>query len=168
MKQALFTLLCSLGVVFASQAVTIHWDTEEDETTASFAMLVYYKTGELQFDENKQVTGTDSSNIYTQNPFDHTVAYEEGYNTEVGTARTDGTWYLVLLDSNGDNYKAASMAASQVSYYDGDISSPQVITTGGMGTLTMPTSWTATPEPCSVALLLLGAAAVATRRKKLI
>lgn len=168
MKKGFLALACAVGFVFSSQAVLIHWDTEEVESDAASAMLVYYTTdpGESGlFDANRQITGTS----YQQSSFNATTAYEEGYNTDVGSsAPNTGVWYLVLLDSTGDNYKAVSMNASAVTYYTGDISQPQVLVDGGMGTVTMPTAWTPTPEPCSVALLLLGAAAMATRRKKLI
>lgn len=167
MKKVLLMLLCATSFALSSQAVTIHWDTETEETGVSSAILAYYETGSLAFDDTtKQITGATAT--FTESSVDPTIAYEEGYNTNVGTATpTTGTWYLVLLDSTGDNYKAVEMAAADVSYYTGDISAPQALE-GGMGTVTLPTTWTPTPEPCSVALLLLGAAAMATRRKKLV
>lgn len=174
MKKVFLFLLCALGFALSSQAVYIYWDMDElNEVTeqATSAQLVYYASdqGGLAFDSTGAITGGSTPiNVPNSGTFSPTMAYEEGYLVDVGAEPdSSGTWYVVLFNNNGD-YISSSVSASSVAYWNGDISNPVNMTTG-MGTLNLSVqAWAPTPEPCSVALLLLGAAAVAARRKKLI
>lgn len=169
MKKGLFAFVLASLFALSSRAVSIYWYTEEDEASATSAQLVYYAADSDGLDFNDDGTVKGATEIVDVAGFDHTTAYEVGYNTDVSTAYNSGTWYVVLFNESDGTYKATDpVAANSSLYFNDDLTNPTSFSGGGMSGATWMPTYEATPEPCSVALLLLGAAAVAARRKKLI
>jgi len=159
MKKLLLVGLLCAGGALTSQAVLIHWSAE---TTESFdaANLVWIADTTPTAPEITAAFGT-----YVDSATGAGIVSGSGVYTRLGTDSTERSsgYYCVVLFNGGS---AVAYSTTVLAWNDtalnaigNDPFNPPT------GTFT-PTSWQPVPEPCSLSLMCLGAAAIAIRRRR--
>jgi hypothetical protein len=94
-----------------------------------------------------------------------TVSVREQTTTDSADRSAGGAYYVVVFDGAGDAWRSnASIAWNDSSYVTFDAMNPaNLLLIGGT---TSGTQWGLVPEPNTFALLALGAAALAARRRR--
>jgi|688.fasta_scaffold06665_16 hypothetical protein len=168
-NKLLIAVLIGMGWVSASHAVIITWAAETTgEVVGSFttAQLVYVAGGTW----NSVYTSVDTAsgigvdaNVGSADTLG--VVYD---NLATDTKRDEGAYFVVLFDGgNNAVYRSVqSLAWDNASYNafaeDGMNPASGLFLASGDQT----TGWVAVPEPNTFALLALGAAALAARRRR--
>jgi len=165
-KTALLALLLVMGCVVSSQAVVIHWaaDTANDGYTYTSAKLVYVSDGLIPntpaLVAGADVIGTASGNSLIAGT-GQTDGVLERMSTDEETRSGDGKYYVVLFNSLGSAIAVSSIGLD----WDDDNAITGSILDPASGVYN-PDTWTPVPEPSTFALLAVGAAAIAWRRRK--
>lgn len=161
MRNAFLGAVLSLLGAMSSQAVVISWSGDSLPAEATSARLVYITNGE---------TPSYSGGAVLQNGSE--LASASGYAIDNGTlfpqmttdgiTRSSGAYYIVLFNSDASQYAVGDLV---IAYNDSGLGSSE-FDPGAVFSSTSYGSWTPVPEPTSAALLCLGAAALALRRRK--
>ena len=178
-KSLLIAVLLATGCVTTSQAVIISWAaTTTDASLPAYtsAALVYVSNGNqptYQQISGLPVIGT-ASGAQLVHPNDPTpYGVRERTATGYGSASGDGAYYVVLF--NADN-KAVAVSVAHLGwqeYTSGAITTnPMNPATGvfnpsGTYGIGEGHGWTPVPEPGTLALVGLGAAALVIRRRRM-
>ena len=154
-------ILAVFAGVMTSQAVVISWASEAVLPEATSAQLVYVSNGATP-PVYSGGTLQNGSSLATASgaAIDGTYLYEQ--TTTDGSNPGSGAYYIVLFNSDASQY---SVSTTSIAWNDSRIGTsemdpPGTFSAAGFG------SWTPVPEPSSAALLCLGAAAFALRRRK--
>ncbi len=170
-KTVMLAALIGLGWVSASYAVVISWSAKTVGAVVpafAAAQLVYVSSGEWSWTE---FTANDSK----YSPLEFVSGYpilatgvRQQATEDYGTRETGGKYYVVLFqnaDGSGNRYRSTATADWDTSTaITKGILNPQsglFIAGGSDGS-----GWNAVPEPNTFALLALGAAALAARRRR--
>lgn len=176
MKKVL--LACSVGfLAVVAQAVQLQWNTPvtswtpevktgaliyttQDSVPNSLADIAAFAKGTIQsLDTFQNLTNTSGNKWTISDGVDNWVS-------ATSNPTTSGTYFLVLFDSTKDKYAIASIAATETATYWVEaapmesMDSLSVATDKFSGTLV-----SGVPEPTVLALLALGVAGLALRRK---
>lgn len=161
-KAMLLSLLFTAFGVLTAQAVIVTWSSDEVLTGTTSAQLVYVASGNVADVLTGTVLGTASGAA-----IDGTVLYSQESLDSVN--HLGGGYFIVLFNDNNEYSASTFMAyddttrgafsADDYSWTQGGSFNPSGTSEFG--------SWTPVPEPCSAALLCLGAAALALRRRKM-
>jgi hypothetical protein len=166
-KTIILAALLAAGTAVTSQAVVIHWAVTESLDDATTAALVYVSTGGVAPTWNGTdfgVTGTQIGDTAVTLP-GGTVGLQATTD-----AFASGGVYVVLFKAG--NYAVSTTWLS----YDDKIGGSGVAMDAITYNIQYPalgkfdpgfSGWTPVPEPSTLALLAIGAAAVACRRRKL-
>jgi len=176
MKKALMVaVLIGMGWVSASHAVVISWaalvDVEGDGqvlTGLTSARLYYVATGSWEAD-----SGFDGAvavgDMITGRPVSTDVSYgrvrEQATTDSTDRSQSGGAYFVVVFDAVGTAYRSnTAIAWNDARYVTSDPMNPA----SGLfiGGSTIGTEWGVVPEPSTFALLALGAAALAARRRR--
>lgn len=158
MKRTLVLLLAAIGLASASHAVIISWAVTAPYAGATSAELVYVSSG--------VPTASGATTLANGTPIGSSASvmpWGVGEQASIDPAtETIGNYYVVLF--NGANllaYSTTPLAPGDGTYITFNEMAPATDvfdpSTGG---------WTSIPEPCSMSLLCVGAAAMAIRRRK--
>jgi len=174
MKKALMiAVLIGMGWVSTSPAVVISWsalvDVEGPDqvlTGLTSARLYYVESGTWAVD-----SGFDDAEAVGSLVTGRPVSTADGMGSVREQATTDstpreaGAYFVVVFDAEGKAWRSsASIAWNNATYVTSDPMHPAsglFIGGGESGT-----GWVAVPEPNTFALLALGAAALAARRRR--
>ncbi len=174
MKKALMVaILIGMGWVSASHAVIISWsalvdveDAGQVLTGLTSAQLYYVESG--IWAENSGFGSADAvGTLVTGRPVSTSGGYgsvREQFTTD-DEAREAGAYFVVVFDSDGKAWRSnASIGWDDATYVTSD---PMNQANGlFIGGTTSGTQWGLVPEPNTFALLALGAAALAARRRR--
>jgi len=153
--------LLVVGSVLTSQAVVIHWATDGLNGGASSAVLVYVSSGNPSYAGGTIATGTEVGSRVSGLAITPDGVGEQG--TVDSTARSGGNYYVVLFKTvDSIDYFSYSTSVADTSAITSDLLAPAT----GVFTPSNFSEWTAVPEPCAAALLGLGAAVIALRRRQ--
>jgi len=161
-KTVLTACLVFLTGVLASQAVVIGWAAESVPADTQYASLVYVADGVAPtITANVWSTGAESL-AWNVNAFEGTSLMPQ--ETTDATARSAGTYYVVLFNYSSGQYAVSTSAlawnnAAAISTSEFDIITDYF-------TPSAFSAWTAVPEPSTAMLLMVGAAVAALRRRK--
>ena len=175
MKKALMiAVLIGMGWVSASHAVVISWsalvDVEDPNkvlTGLTSARLYYVASGSWA-DGSGWGGAVAVGDLVTGRPVstsDGMGSVREQATTDSTTRSGSGAYFVVVFDSEGTAYRSnTAIAWNDATYVTSDPMNPA----GGLfiGGTTGGTEWGVVPEPNTFALLALGAAALAARRRK--
>jgi hypothetical protein len=160
-KAMLLSLLFSVVGVMTSQAVIITWSSDEVLTGTTSASLVYVSSGDSADILSGTVIGTasglaiDGTTLYAQQSQDLSSPVAGGY-------------FVVLFNDSSQYSYSALMAYNDTSwgaFTADDYSWTQDGSFSPSGVASF-SEWAAVPEPSTAMLLVVGAAAVALRRRK--
>jgi len=175
MKKALIlATLIGMGWVSASHAVVISWSALVDVegggqvlTGLTSAQLYYVET--RSWAVGSGFDGAESVGaLVTGRPVSESGgmgSVREQATTDSTTRSGSGAYFVVVFDSEGTAYRSnTAIAWNDATYVTSDPMNPA----GGLfiGGTTGGTEWGVVPEPNTFALLALGAAALAARRRK--
>jgi len=160
-KFSCMAFMMVLFAAFSAQAVVIHWAVTSypDANTVTAAQLVYVSSGVPVATAGTITTGDvlGSAAAMAITPFG--IGEQ---NTVDPTTQTQGAYYVVLFYAGlGSNYYLYSSA---LAFNDPDSITADIFTPATV--VFDPSSWTTVPEPGSAALLALGMAVLAFRRKQ--
>jgi len=172
-NKLMIAVLIGMGWVSVSHAVIITWAAETTgEVVGSFttAQLVYVAVGTWNSTDYLQTPGASG---YTS------VDTASGYGVDAGagivydnlandTTRSAGAYFVVLFNSGGDAvYRSVQALAWNDADYNAFAEDGMNPASGlFLATGDERSGWAAVPEPNTVALLALGAAALAARRRR--
>lgn len=159
-KAFLGVVLAVLGVL-TSQAVVISWAGENLPAEATSARLVYITTGEAPSFATGGVL-QNGSDLATASGYAIDGGQLFAQMTTDGATRSSGAYYIVLFNSDVSQYAVGNLIID----YNASGLGTSELDPGNVFTATGFTGWTPVPEPTSAALLCLGAAALALRRRK--
>jgi hypothetical protein len=178
-NKLMIAVLIGMGWVSASHAVIITWAAETTgEVVGSFttAQLVYVADGTWNWSKyNTDPVANGYTSVDTASGSGVDAGLGKVYdNLATDTTRDAGAYFVVLFDSgNNAVYRSVqSLAWNNTSYNafaeDGmNPASGLFLPTGGVnGSGTGDSGWNPVPEPNTFALLALGAAALAARRRR--
>lgn len=162
-KASVWFFVFAIGFAFTSQAVVIHWATDSLPSGATSAQLVYVSSGGPAYANN-----AISSGVELGDPVSGLALTPAGVGEQSTTdsERTTGAYYVVLFKTVDDvtyySYGTTSLAYNDTSAITADEMAPAtgVFSPGSFS------AWEAVPEPGAAALLCLGGAALALRRKQ--
>jgi hypothetical protein len=175
MKKALMVaFLIGMGWVSASHAVVMSWSALVDVegtgqvlTGLTSARLYYVASGSWTAGSGfgGAVTVGDSVTGRPVSTSDGYGRVREQFTTDSELRSGSGRYYVVVFDGAGDAWRSnASIAWNDSSYVTSDAMNPaNLLLIGGT---TSGTQWGLVPEPNTFALLALGAAALAARRRR--
>ncbi|MBM4163573.1 MAG: PEP-CTERM sorting domain-containing protein [Lentisphaerae bacterium] len=172
-NKLLLAVLIGMGWVSASQAVIITWAAETTgPLVGSFttAQLFWVPDGTWNYEE---YTGNAYTSVDTASGFGvgSGIVYD---NIATDVDRTQGAYFVVLFDGVTPTYRSIQSLAWNDTGYNAFAEDGMAPATG----LFMPTGgavwpeqtgdsgWRLVPEPNTFALLALGAAALAARRRR--
>ena len=188
MKKLLLVLaIATFGIVL--NAATVTWSmsgvTSSPENEAKAGMVAYFLlsdtfssfTDNINKLKNKEITASAFTTYVTSNSTynDYTISVSGHAGTSININNTSGTYnpgdtvsgYIVLFDSTnvaGSSYFAYTTVKSDTV---NAVGSNLSLAYGTFATATSTTGgWTAIPEPTSGLLMLLGAAGLALKRKR--
>jgi hypothetical protein len=175
MKKALMVaILIGMGWVSASHAVIISWSALVDVETPdqvltglTSAQLYYVESG--IWAENSGFGSADAvGTLVTGRPVSTSGGYgsvREQFTTDSEVRSGSGRYYVVVFDAAGDAWRSnTGIAWNDTRYVTSDpMNSASLLFIGGT---TSGTQWGLVPEPNTFALLALGAAALAARRRR--
>jgi hypothetical protein len=158
MKKTLVLLLATIGLASASQAVIISWAVSTPLGDATSAELVYVATG--------VPTASGFTTLTTGMPIGSQASVMPWgvgeQDTTDPTTETGGNYFVVLFSGNN----LLAYYNTPLAYNDGtDITSNEMSPATGVFDPSTGGS-TPIPEPCSMALLCVGAATLVIRRRK--
>jgi hypothetical protein len=162
-KSILIAILLAFGWVSGSQAVVIHW-AATTSYAFSFAQLVYVDNDHVG---NATYIANSGSLIGSQLSGGNIVSGAGVYeNSQTdNTSRTGGAYYVVLFNNlNVASY--VSLNSLSPSSTGGEIGTSSMNPGGGYFNGGA-TGWTPVPEPGTLALVGLGAAALVIRRRRM-
>ena len=181
MKKALMVaILIGMGWVSASHAVIISWsalvDVENPNqvlTGLTSARLYYVADGSWEAGSGFYSEGVLNprfevvGDLVTGRPVSTSGGYgsvREQFTTD-SAVRSGGAYYVVVFDAAGDAWRSnTGIAWNDTRYVTSDAMNPASLLF--IGGTTSGTDWGLVPEPNTFALLALGAAALAARRRK--
>lgn len=156
--------LIAVGFVWTSQAVVIHWATEGVPAGTLSAQLVYVSSGSPAYAADAISNGSEIGDAVSGLAITPLGVGEQA-TTDAAT-RTQGAYFVVLFRDNAGQTEY-SYSSSSLAWNDPDSITQDEMTPAtsvfNPGTFS---GWAPIPEPTSVALLGLGAAALALRRRK--
>lgn len=167
-KTLLIAVLLTIGTAMTSQAVVIHWaaTTPSDVYAYDSVKLVYVSDGNApsytQIMGGLPVVGTASGHQLVGYSTATPDGVRERTATGYGSASGAGAYYVVLF--NGLQAVAVSQSSLAWDSMGGAITSDSM--NPGTGVFN-PGSWTPVPEPGTLALVGLGAAALVIRRRRM-
>jgi hypothetical protein len=172
MKKALMVaILIGMGWVSASHAVVMSWsalvDVEGDDkvlTGLTYARLYYVESG--TWAANSGFSGTEAvGTLVTGRPVSTSGGSVREQFTTDSTERTKGAYFVVVFDSENKAWRSnASIKWDDATYVTSD---PMNQASGlFIGGTTSGKDWGLVPEPNTFALLALGGAALAARRRR--
>jgi hypothetical protein len=171
-KTVMLAVLIGLGWASASQAVVISWSAKTVGTVVpafAAAQLVYVSSGGWSWTdfEAKNANYSPLELVSGGYPILATGVRQQA-TEDYGTRGTGGKYYVVLFqnaDGSGTMYRSTATADwGNSTAITTDILNPNnglFIAGGSDGS-----GWSAVPEPNTFALLALGAAALAARRRR--
>lgn len=171
-KSLLMAVFMTFGCVAVSQAVVIHWAATTSLITYSSAQLVYVSQGSGATVEQILAGATVGGAVsggglngsgQPSGVYERTASYASGSDI--------GAYYVILFD--GLSAAAVSQNSLAWNSTDGEITQDLMAPYTGVfvaglpnGTTGIGNGWTPIPEPSTFALLAVGAAVVAWRRRK--
>ncbi|MDA3926679.1 MAG: PEP-CTERM sorting domain-containing protein [Kiritimatiellae bacterium] len=159
MKKVLcFTFLFVMLVAVSAKAVVIHWAVTSMPASTTSAQLVYVS-------ENPSVGNEDVGSLVSGAAI---TPIGIGEQNAVDSSRGSGSYYVMLFYNDGAQdyyaYGLTALAWNDTDSITSDIYSPATLvydaSLGGVS------NWIPVPEPGSAAMLALGVALLAMRRKK--
>jgi hypothetical protein len=165
-KTFLVALLLAAGGVLTSQAVVIHWATDgyggASYGDVGSAFLVYVSSGTPAYAGDVLTNGEIIGGEVTGLPISPGGVWQQ--DAADGTPRSAGAYYVVLLHTGGAQYSYSTTALvwndTTSITWDEMAPAPGVFAPDGF------TPWAPIPEPGAAALLAVGAAVAALRRRK--
>lgn len=154
-----------MGCAISSQAVVIHWaaDTLNDGYTYTSAKLVYVSDGAIPDTAAKvaaaSVIGTASGNSLIDGTGE-TAGVLERMSTDNTTRSGTDKYYVVLFN----NTTALAVSTVGLNWNDDNAITASILDPASG--VYNPSGWTPVPEPSTFALLAVGAAALAWKRRK--
>lgn len=164
MRNALcMAVLLAFGGVLTSHAVVIHWAVDTPLSGTESAQLVYVSSGTPAYTDfalsNGSAVGDEVSGLAV-------TPAGIGEQSATDVTRGNGAYYVVLFrDNNGTTEYAYSTTAL---LYNDTVAITDDEMAPALGVFNPPgfSGWSPVPEPGSMALLCVGAAALALRRRK--
>ncbi len=161
MKKAIVvSFLLALGCAVTSQAVVIHWAVDAPLSGTSSAVLVYVSSGTPAYAGGAIATGVELGTAVSGLAITPLGIGEQA--TTDGTVRGEGGYYVVLFNDAHQYSYSSALAYNSSSAITADAMTPST----GVFSPTEFSQWAAVPEPSTAALLCIGAAAAALRRRK--
>ena len=163
-KVIVVAFLIAVGFAWTSQAVVIHWATEGAPAGTLSAQLVYVSSGAPAFTDDLLSNGSQIGSAVSGLAITPLGVGEQ--STTDASLRSQGAYFVVLFRDNAGQmeyaYSTASMAYNNTESVTSDAMAPapNVFSPGTFS------SWAPIPEPGSAAVLSVGAAALAMRRRK--
>lgn len=156
-------VLLAVGCAMTSQAVVIHWAVDVPSAGTASAQLVYVSSGVPVYTDdvisNGTLVGDEVSGLAV-------TPAGIGEQSATDAARGQGGYYVVLFRNNAGQTEYA-YSTTALEYNDtASITSDAMAPATSLFNPGSFSNWTPVPEPSSMALLCLGAAAVALRRRK--
>lgn len=168
-KSLLIAVLLTLCSVTASQAVVIHWaaTTTDAGYTYDLVRLVYVSDGSrpttyAQVATTDLIGSASGGGLVTGD----TTGVRARTATDNETRSGSGAYYVVLFNTIGDVERAVAASLTYLAWNSGNGEITQSGTNPGTGVFN-PTGWAPVPEPGTLALVGLGAAALVIRRRRM-
>lgn len=159
-KIVLAGFLVMFGWVVNSQAVVISWSSTGLLTGTASAQLVYVSNNTPPTYNGSW--SVNASPLATASGGAVDVPYLYDQTTSDDTGRSDGRYYVVLFNTGSTQYAVSTdwLAYNDPKLGTSEFDPPSTFYANNFGT------WQNVPEPSAAALLCLGAAAAALRRRK--
>jgi len=156
-------VIFAVGSALTSQAVVIHWAVDAPAEGTTAARLVYVSSGVPEYADDVIANGTELGSLVSGLAV--TPAGIGQQNTTDST-RSQGGYFVVLFRDNAGQtefaYSITALAYNDSSAITYDAMAPAT----GLFNPGSFSNWMPVPEPGSLALFGLGAAALALRRRK--